>query len=163
MAESEKTASEPRQPFAPGPVEPVGGGGWTRPLLTGCAVLLVLLGLALAIFAWKARDVLRWSLDRYESAIFEKLPEDIDLAETERLRRAFAALDRAVSENSIDPAALTEMQSRLLEVGRKVEDLRVEDVRALSEALEKAAGVEAPATAPPLEGAAPVQRSAALA
>ena len=140
------------QPFSEGPQEPPGGCG--RPLLIGCAVTAVLLGLLLLGLLWKAGDLMpalfRWSLDTFERQVAGRLPADLGEAERQRLADAFDRVVAAVEDGTADPAALQRLQPKLLEVARSRE-LDREQVLELIEALEAVAGERAPpAPAEPL-------------
>jgi hypothetical protein len=133
------------QPFADGPHE-ASGGGCGRPLLIGCAIAAVLLGLLLLGVLWKARDLMpalfRWSLDQFEQQVEGRLPDDLSEAERRRLADAFDLVVAAVEDGSADPAALQRLQGRLLDVAR-ADDLSRQQVLDLIEALEAVAGERA--------------------
>ncbi len=140
------TESRQPQPFSDGPLE-APGGGCGRPLLIGCAIAAVLMGLLLLVVLWNARDLMpalfRWSLDQFEQQIEERLPDDLGEAERRRLAAAFDLVTAAVEDGSADPAALQRLQGRLLDVARSGA-LSREQVLDLIEALEAVAGERAP-------------------
>jgi hypothetical protein len=141
------------QPFSETPQDPP--GGCSRPLMIGCALTVVLLGLLLLGVLWKARDLMpvlfRWSLDQFEQQVSASLPADLSEAERQRLADAFDAAAAAVEDGTADAAALQRLQGRLLEVARAGELTR-DEVIALVEALEEVARERAP---PPSEEASP--------
>ena len=65
------------QPFSETPKE-APGGGCGKPLLVGCALVVVLFGLLLLGLMWKAKDFMpalfRWSLGTFEQQIAGSLP-----------------------------------------------------------------------------------------
>lgn len=150
------SATEQPQPFSEGPRQAPGGCG--RPLLIGCAVTVVLLGLLLLGVLWKARDLMpalfRWSLDQFEQQVTDSLPADLSEADRERLSAAFDAAADAVEDGTADTAALQRLQGELLEVARAGR-LSREGVVELIEALEAVAGERAPPPArePPPDAA----------
>ncbi len=137
------------QPFSETPKDAPGGCG--RPFLIGCALIVVLLGLLLLGFLWKARDLMpalfRWSLDQFEQQVSGSLPADLSEAERQRLADAFDAAAAAVEDGTADTAALQGLQGKLLEVARAGR-LSRDEVLGLIEALEAVAGDRAP---PPVE------------
>ncbi len=153
-------AEQPR-PFSEGPQDPP--GGCSRPLLIGCALIVVLLGLLLLGFLWKAEDLVpalfRWSLDQVEQQVSSSLPADLSDAERQRLADAFDAAATAFEDGSADAAGLQRLQGKLLDVARAGRLTR-EQVLDLTEALEAAAGERAPPVPEPLpdtgDGATPL-------
>ncbi|MFQ5350688.1 MAG: hypothetical protein ACE5EG_09625 [Thermoanaerobaculia bacterium] len=141
--------AEQPQPFADGPGEAPGGCG--RPVLIGCAVAVVVLGLLLLVLLWKAGDLMpalfRWSLEQFEQQVADNLPTDLSEAERQRLADAFDAAAVAVEEGTADAAALQRLQGELLEVARAGELSRAQ-VLDLAEALEAVAGDRAPPPEP---------------
>ena len=78
------------QPFGPGPMEPrIGGCG--KPVLIGCGVVFLLLGIAGIAVVLKAKDMLAWSLERAKPAVMANLGADVQPADRERFEPAFAA------------------------------------------------------------------------
>ena len=144
---------EQPQPFADTPQDPP--GGCSRPLLVGCGLAVVLVGLVLLVLLWKAQDIVpaafEWALDQFEQQVEGMLPEDLSEAERQRLADAFDAAAAAVADGTADPEALQRLQGRLLEVARAGRLSRGE-VMGLIEALEEVAGERAP---PPAEEARP--------
>ncbi len=137
------------QPFSGGPQ--TAPGGCSRPLLIGCAVTVVLLGLLLLGFLWKARDLMpalfRWSLDQFEQQVAGNLPAEFSDAERQRLADAFDAAAAAVEDGSADPGALQRLQGELLDVARSGRLSRRQAI-GLIESLEAVAGQRAPPAAP---------------
>ena len=142
-------APDQPQPFSEQPQEPPGGCG--RPVLIGCALVVVLLGLLLLGFLWKARDLMpalfRWSLDQFEQQVAANLPPDLPEADRQRLADAFDAAAASVEDGSADAAGLQRLQGKLLETARAGRLTR-EQVLDLTEALEAVAGQRAPPAAP---------------
>lgn len=142
------------QPFSEGPREAPGGCG--RPLLVGCSLAVVLVGLLLLVLLFTARDwmpgLFRWSLEQFEAQVATNLPPDLGEAERQRLADAFDSAAAAVEDGSADPVALQGLQGQLLDVARSGR-LSREQVRDLTEALEEVAADRAPpAEAEPAPG-----------
>jgi len=140
------------QPFATTPTEPR-AGGCGKPVLVGCGVVFLLLGVAAIVFLFNAKRVLAWTLTKAKQEVVANLPADVTSADRERFERAFAAAIGAIGSDKMDPAALQGLQSNLLRVMQKPPgELTREDLLALTESLERLGGV-APAeeeTPPPL-------------
>lgn len=138
-------APDQPQPFSDQPHDPPGGCG--RPVLIGCGLVVVLLGLLLLGFLWKAPDLMpalfRWSLDQFEQQVSANLPPDLSEEERQRLADAFDAAASAVEDGSADAAGLQRLQGKLLETARAGRLTR-EQVLDLTEALESVAGDRAP-------------------
>jgi hypothetical protein len=157
----------PQQPFTPGaPATAPGGCG--RPLLIGCGILVVLLGIAAALFVIKAKDLFGWAMARFEEEVVQMLPDDLTAEERERLDKAFDAALEAWDANQADPVALQRLQEELWQtISRSTGKLSREDVNTLTRALEEVAGIEGPEeseeTRPPEENEipAPVSTEAA--
>jgi uncharacterized membrane protein len=139
----------PFQPITPGPA-PVPGktGGCGKPVVIGCLVLLVLVGVALVgTFVYVSRNygqIMDMSLRQTEAQIFAQMPEDVTPAERERLREAFEGARKAYSERELQEVAQKgqQIQFKLLELVRKGSSLTREDVLELTEMLEDLAGTE---------------------
>ncbi len=52
------------------------GGGCQKPLLVGCGVLALLLGIAAVVFVVKAKDVLAYAINQLRTEVMAHLPED---------------------------------------------------------------------------------------
>lgn len=163
MIEPPAGQSPQPQPFGDQPQQPP--GGCSRPLLIGCALTVVLLGLLLLGLLWKAGDLMpalfRWSLEQFEQQVTGNLPADLSEAERQRLADAFDAAAAAVEEGSADAAALQRLQGRLLDVARAGRLTR-DEVLELAGALEAVAGSRAPppVEAPPAPEAVPTPLAA---
>jgi hypothetical protein len=129
-------------PFQPQP-QPIGpretsGGGCSRPLLLGCAVLLVLLGIGAVVFVVKARDFVQWGFNRMETEVMARLPTGLPAADRERLAAAFAAVRQGLAEDRVDLANLQPAQAKILEIAGKPQgQVTRDDVRELTERLER--------------------------
>ena len=129
------------QPFDPAPRTPKSPSGCGKPLLVGCAVVAVLMVVALAVLMVTTPDLLAWSLAEMRGLTAEQLPDGLTAGEAERLDDAFAAAIAAIEEGRVRSERLPELQRVLLEVvGKK---MTREQVERLTRALEGVAGVEA--------------------
>ena len=142
------------EPFASAPLTPR-AGGCGKPLLGGCGIVLVLLGLAAIVFIIRAKDLLVWSLGKVKAAVEQNLPADVTEADRERFDVAFAAATRAIRAGRMHAEPLQELQAELLRVVQKPKGaLTREDYLRLTRALERVGGVgpeeeEAPAAPSP--------------
>ncbi|TNF84828.1 MAG: hypothetical protein EP299_00435 [Acidobacteria bacterium] len=150
----------PQQPFTPDAPATTPGGGCGRPLLIGCGILIVLLGIAAAVFVIKAKDLFGWAMAQFEEEVVRMLPDDLTTEERQRLDAAFDAALDAWDASEADPVALQRLQEELWQtISRNTDKLSREDVAKLTRALERVAGVESPdepeAEPPPAEGEEP--------
>jgi hypothetical protein len=131
---------------------PQGKGGCTLPLLVGCGVVLVIVGILAVVFVWNAPRFLDWAYGKMGQLVIERLPESIPAEDRERLEEGFAALSRAAAKGRIDPAAARDLQGRIQDLAtRDPAQITREDVQELAQALERVAGKGAgeETTAPP--------------
>lgn len=136
---------EPKLPFDSQPASFPGCG---KPLVIGCTVVLVLLAVGSLVLLSKMPQIFRWTMERYEEAILESLPEDVGEAERGRLRAAFAAASEKMVAGEVEPAELQEFLGVLRELSRRGGKLTREDVSRLTEALESIAGRGRPEPVP---------------
>lgn len=154
----------PNPPETPSPVEPgrpftgqpkPTPAGCSRPLLIGCGVFVVLLGIAAIVFVAKSRDLFAWGIGSLRESIVANLPDDLTEEERERLDRGFeAVVQRVTGGEPVAPPALKALQRQLVSATEKANDqeLTREDVLDLLSALERVGGLlpeEAPDPAPP--------------
>ena len=130
----------PVSPFNPGRPRPAGGGSGKRPLLIGCGVLLVLLGIAAVVLVAKRAEFVGWMFAKLEAQILAKLPEDVTPTERLRLDRAFDAAAEAIGAGTADPVKADQLNSVLLDLAQGGRQITREDVLKLSRALEEVAG-----------------------
>lgn len=157
--------SPPPPPAPPGrPFEAVprrSPKGCGRPLLVGCGVLAVLVGVAAIVFLLKAQDLLSWTMEKLEEQIVAALPEDVTAEERQRLERGFDAAIAKIRAGEIEPPSLTALQRQLQQAAAKAprKDLTREDVLDLLSALERVGGLlpadDEPGEPPPAEPAPP--------
>ena len=149
---SEPTPQPPAaEPFATAPVEPR-AGGCSKPMLIGCGVVFLLLGVAGLVFVMKARDLLVWSLDRTRAGVLANLSDEVTAADRERFDAAYAAASARIRDGRIDPVALQGLQSELMSaIENPRQKVSREKFVKLTTALERMGGIEpAPAEeAPP--------------
>ena len=135
------------KPFAPETV--AGGGGCQKPLLVGCGLLALLLGIAAVVFVVKAKDVLAYAMNQLRAEVVAHLPEDAGEAERQRVDTGFDAALARIRSGEIDPVALQELQKKLTAAASTAATRRLsrEELASLLAALDKfnQSGVEAPA------------------
>jgi len=134
--------TETPDPFNnPQPTEPKKSGtGCSRPLLIGCGVLLVLLGVGALILALNAGKLATWAFDKLEEQIEAQLPKDIPAEDRQRLGRAFDHLRESIQDGTADPTQLRLAQTKMRDMALDPSEITAEDVRELSALLEDAAG-----------------------
>jgi len=101
------------QPFGSAPT-PVLGGGCGKPLLLGCGVLFLLLGIAGVALLFKAKDLLSWSLGNMGPAVVGNVAAEVTPEEVERFKTALAAARGRIEAGQIDAQSLQRVQSRLM-------------------------------------------------
>ncbi|HKV12042.1 MAG TPA: hypothetical protein VJ725_28110 [Thermoanaerobaculia bacterium] len=139
----------PFQPITPGPA-PVPGktGGCGKPVVIGCLVVLVLVGIGLVgIFVYVSKhydQIMNMSLRQTEAQIFAQMPEDVTPQERERLRAAFEGARQAYATRELQDVAQQgqQVQFKLLELVRKGNNMTRQDILDLTEMLERLAGTE---------------------
>ncbi len=124
------------QPFSPVSPSP-SGAGCGRPVLIGCGVVILMIGIAAVVVINKAGDLFDWAMGRFEEAIVQSLPDDATAGDRERLHQAFMGAVEAVKSDQADPEALENAQFQLqrailMEPG----ELTREDVLEIIDALE---------------------------
>jgi hypothetical protein len=137
----------PPSPFDPGRLgQPRTGGGPSRmrPLLIGCGVVFILLGIAAVILMAKLPELAGWVFQRLEMQVMAKLPPDVTPEERQRLDVAFDEAARAVGENKADPNKAQELNSVLMELGQPNRPLNHDDILKLLKILEEVAGKAPP-------------------
>jgi hypothetical protein len=125
------------KPFAPEKMS--GGGGCQKPLLVGCGLLSLLLGIAAVVFVVKAKDVLAYAMNQLRAEVVTHLPEDAGESERQRIEVGFDAALTRIRSGELDPAALQELQKRLTGAASAAASRRLtrEELTALLAALDK--------------------------
>lgn len=132
--------AEPRSPFDD---RPTGPKGCSKPLLIGCGVAMVLVGILLVVTIIYSPSIVGWLFETTGEMLVQELPEDLPTEDRQRLEQAFRDVAQAAREGRIDPNRLVELQRKMRELqGKDAQELTREDVRELTEALE--AAVEPP-------------------
>ncbi len=135
------------KPFAPEKI--AGGGGCQKPLLVGCGLLALLLGIAAVVFVVKAKDVLAYAMNQLRAEVVAKLPEDAGEADRQHVETGFDAALARIRSGEIDPVALQELQKKLTGAASTAATRRLnrEELASLLAALDKfnQAGVTSPA------------------
>ncbi len=156
LSPTEAPPSAAPQPFGSAPTEPrVGGCG--KPVLIGCGVIFLLLGVVGIGVVLKARDLLAWSLERAKPAVVANLGADVQPADRERFENAFAGALAKIRAGQIDPQALQLVQAQLMKaVGQPgAGTISRATLIALTEAFEKLGGAQPPAVPEPGPAPAP--------
>ena len=135
----------PPSPFDPGRTRSGGGPSRSRPLLIGCGVVLLLLGIAAVVLVVKMPDLVGWIFHRLEQQVLAKLPPDVTPEERQRLDAAFDDAARAIGESKVDPAQAQELNTVLMEMGQPGRKITREDALKLLGTLEEVAGKKPPA------------------
>ena len=129
----------PPSPFSPtGPAPAPRPSGCGKPVIIGCLVILVLLGIGLVLLVTNAPKLLDWALGQMEATILAQLPPDVTPEEKERLQQAFAGLQEAVDSGKANPAELQDLQRKMMSLSGK--NLTREEILELTRDLEEAAG-----------------------
>jgi hypothetical protein len=133
--------TSPPSPFNPERTRAAAGGpSRAKPLLIGCGVLLVLLGIAAVLLVAKRAQLVGWMFHKMEAQILAKVPEDVTPAERQRLSRAFDAAEEVMGSGTPDPAKAERLNAVLLELAQGGRQITREDVLKLTTALEDVAG-----------------------
>ena len=140
---------EPPQPPPPPPASPFDPnarpktGGCPKPLVIGCVAALLIGGLALLLaFIYIAKNpgqFLQWSVNKLEEGVLDVLPTDVTQEERDRLRQAFADVSKGLQEQRITVDKFQPIQLKILEFVRNKDRVTREDVRELTELLERTA------------------------
>jgi hypothetical protein len=159
-------STTPAAPFNPQAVQqvPRGGPGCSKPLITGCAIVLLLFAAGAVVFVVELPRIVHWWFETFEATIAPRLPADLSHAERDRLHRAFVAAHEAVSTGQADIANLQSFQRKLLALADPKVKLTHQDVLELTEALEKLAqkpGAAPQAPSPPASPSPPSPASPA--
>jgi hypothetical protein len=136
--------STPASPFHPGQPRAAGGPSRAKPLLIGCGVLLVLLGIAAVLLVAKRAQLVGWMFHKLETQILAKLPDDVTPAERQRLSRAFDDAEEVMGSGTPDPAKAEQLNAVLLDLAQGGRQITREDVLKLTRALEEVAGKKSP-------------------
>ncbi len=141
----------PPQPKPFAPEQTSGGGGCQKPVLIGCGLLALLLGIAAVVFVVKAKDVLAYAMNQLRAEVVAHLPEDAGETERQRLDVAFDTALARIRGGELDPAALQELQKKLTAAASASAARRLtrEELDGLVAALDKfnGGGTKAPADA----------------
>jgi hypothetical protein len=144
----------PVSPFNPAAAQvPREGPGCSKPLLIGCGVLLLLLGVGVVVLRVELPDIVRWWFRQLDATLAPRLPADTTQAERQRLHQAFAAAGRAASTGQIDIGSMQRFQRKLMALTDPEIRLTHKDVQELTESLE--AMSRGPDAAAPRQPAAP--------
>lgn len=127
----------PAKPFSPETTS--GGGGCQKPLLIGCGLLALLLGIAAVVFVVKAKEVLAYAMNQLRTEVVAHLPEDVGESERQRVEDGFDAALARIRSGELDPTALQELQKKLTAAASAAATRRLtrEELDGLVAALEK--------------------------
>ena len=171
MAEPGSVPPVPPVPPGGSPFNPTApaarpGPGCSKPLLIGCGVFALLIGIAVVLFFYTVTKnpgrFLSWTVNQMENAVTPQIPADVTAEEREQLKAAFAAVRRKAEAGELSPERLQAINYKVLEYSRKG-GMKRQDVLELTALLEGLAGgtteVANPAAAPG-GGAVPAGASA---
>lgn len=132
----------PASPFDPTrtAARPPGNVGCGKPVIIGCGVLLLALGIGFILLLYNAGRLVQWSFRQLEAQVLAQLPQDVTAEERERLQKAFGDAIAAVQAGRIAQEKFQEVQFKMFEIARKGGNLTRQDILELTEALEAAAG-----------------------
>ncbi|MEO8504304.1 MAG: hypothetical protein ABI609_10450 [Acidobacteriota bacterium] len=153
-------APQAPQPFGTAPTEPrVGGCG--KPVLIGCGVIFLLIGIAGVALVLNAKSLLAWSLEKAKPSVLAGLAPNVTPADRERFESAFSSALVKIRAGKIDPIALQQVQAQLMKaVGSPGSgSVSRETLNALSEAFEKIGGNSPPAVPEAAPSPAPSETS----
>lgn len=152
-------------PFDPRPFEPAAtkpASGCQRPLLIGCGLVALLLGIGAIVFLMKAKDVLAFAMNQLRAQVVAQLPENLPAEERRELEAGFDRAIERIRRGAIDPAALQDLQRKLTAAAQEASSRRMtrDEVAGLRQALdafneEKAGENPAGDAAPPAAAAPP--------
>lgn len=120
-----------------GPAPGSGRSGVRKPLLIGCGVLLLLVGVAFALFVVYQNSIAAWVFEAMQAELEPRLPEDLPADLRTRYEDAFELAVAAAREGDYSPPDLQRVQrefSRVVQGGGS--RLSVEEVERLAVALE---------------------------
>jgi hypothetical protein len=145
----------PPSPWNPAPARARSGPGCSKPLLLGCGVLIVLLGIGAVIFLVKMPSIVQWWFQKLESTLEQRLPADATPAEKTHFHAAFESARHALASGTVDASRMQPFQSRLLAVGSSEQRMTHAQLHDLTVALEGLAGKPAEAPPGPARGSGP--------
>jgi hypothetical protein len=102
------------KPFEPEQIR--GGGGCQKPMLVGCGLVALLIGIAAVVFVVKAKDVLAFAMNKLRAEVVAHLPADASENERQQLEAGFDAAMARIRTGAIEPASLQELQKKLTAV-----------------------------------------------
>jgi hypothetical protein len=162
------TEIPPQPPVSPSPGRPFSGepkpmpaSGCSRPLLVGCGVVVVLLGIAGIVFVANAKRILAYAMRELQQQVVTALPVEVTREERARLDRGFDAALARIAEGKVEPPALYALQRQLMKAAEGAQDksLTHDGVLDLLSALERVGGllepadeIPAPEGTPPADG-----------
>jgi len=161
MAEPTGTPSTYRSPFAPPQTPSPRTGGPAKPLVIGCIVVLILVGIGLIASLYYVgqsyEKIFAWSLGRIRDGVEVRLPKDLPAEAKQRLDNAFTAAQTAAGTVHGNPAASARLQKLMLDLAHQVEGtapLTAQQVDEITRTLEQIGQVGKSET-PPARSALP--------
>lgn len=129
------------------PARPPGRTGCSKPLLVGCGVLLLLLGIGLVVTIYNAPKILQWSFEAIERDVMARLGPDVTPEDRARLAAAFEGARSAMAKNQVDIGKVQAFQGKIMEVAPAGRPISRQQVQDLTRSLEELAGKKG--TSPP--------------
>jgi hypothetical protein len=149
MAEPGNIPPVPPAPPGGAPFNPTApaarpGPGCSKPLLIGCGAFGLLIGIAVIFFFYTVGKnpgrVINWTLTQAEKELNPRIPQDVTVEERERLKVAFADVRRKVAAGELSLEQTQALNYKILEISRKADGLKRQDVLELIALLEGLAG-----------------------
>jgi len=108
-------------------------------MLIGCGLVALLVGVAAIVFLVKVKDVLAYAMNELRAEVVAHLPEDASASERQQLTAGFDAALVRIRTGTIDPAALQELQKKLVAVASAASSRRLtrEELTGLISALDR--------------------------
>jgi hypothetical protein len=149
----------PASPWNPTPAATRGrtGPGCSKPLLIGCGVLLLVLGIGAVVFLVRMPSIVQWWFQKLEGVLEAHLPTDVTAPEKARYHAAFVSARRSLASGRVDASRMQPFQSRLLSISGSEKAMTHQQLYDLTVSLEQLAGQHpqappVPPSPPPASG-----------
>jgi hypothetical protein len=133
-------STTPVSPFNPAAQVARDGPGCSKPLLIGCGLVFLLLGVGVVVLIFEAHNLVGWWFHKIEATFEPRLPADLAPAERQRLHQAFEAAASAATAGQVDIGSMQPFQHKIMALADPQVRISHQDVRELTQALELLAG-----------------------